>query len=110
MSDDIIDALRAIGQLKDQHINLAKAAILLGAFDSPGISLDRYENHVIKLCDEVIQRHALLISEGANDDAATQLASLKHVMVDLHDYRGNWPLLIMRHRHGVKFWCACKII
>lgn len=83
------NALRGIGLLNDSDINLAKTALLLGAINSPGISLDRYENHILRLCDEVTQRHAFLIKEGANDDAGTQLAALKHVFIDTHDYRGD---------------------
>jgi len=89
MVDEHSDALREIGLLDDNHINLAKTALLLGAINSSGISLDRYENHILRLCDEVTQRHALLIKEGANDDAATQLAALKHILLDTHDYRGD---------------------
>jgi regulator of sirC expression with transglutaminase-like and TPR domain len=89
MTDDYTEELQAIGLLEDHKINLAKAALYLGALDSPGISLNRYENHVVKLCDEVTQRHAFLIEEGATDDAATQLAALKYVMVDVYDYMGN---------------------
>lgn len=87
--DQYIKELRAIGQLNDNQINLAKTALYLGVTESPGISLERYENHIIKLCDEVTHRHALLIKEGAKDDSATQLAALKHVMIDTHDYRGD---------------------
>jgi len=89
MTDEFTDELRAIGRLEDHQINLAKAALYLAALDSPGISLSRYENHIIKLCDEVTQRHAFLIAEGADDDVATQLAALKYVMVDVYDYRGD---------------------
>ncbi len=89
MAEAYTEELRAIGLLKDNQINLARAALLLAAADSPGISLERYENHIIKLCDEVTHRHALLIKEGAKNDAATQLAALKHVMIDTYDYRGD---------------------
>lgn len=89
MVDAYTEELRAIGDLKDDQINLAKAALLLGAVDSGAPSIDKYENHIIRLCDETAQRYALLLKEGADDDAATQLAALKHVMVDLHDYCGD---------------------
>lgn len=89
MKDAYLAALEQVGHLKDDQINLAKTALILAALDSPGISLDRYENHIVRLCDEVTQRHVLLIKEGADDDAATQLAALKHVMIDTHDYQGD---------------------
>ncbi len=89
MTDENHAALKEVGLLKDGDINLAKTALLLGRFNAPAISLERYENHIIRLCDEVTQRHAFLIAEGANDDAGTQLAALKHVMIDTHDYRGD---------------------
>lgn len=89
MTDEHHAALKEVGLLKDGDINLAKTALILGGINSPGISLARYENHIIRLCDEVTQRHALLLNEGANDDAGTQLAALKHVLIDTHDYRGD---------------------
>jgi len=81
--------LEEVGQSKDSAINLIKTALALSAHEEPDANLKPYENHVVKMADEVTLRHAHLLKEGAEDDAATQLAALKHVMIDIYDYQGN---------------------
>lgn len=82
-------ALDKVGQSKDKDIDLMKAALVMAALDSPSISIDRYQNHIEKMIGEVAQRHTALLKEGADDDAATQLAALKHVIADTHGYDGD---------------------
>jgi regulator of sirC expression with transglutaminase-like and TPR domain len=77
------------GQVKDEDINLANTALAMGAIDSPELSLERYQHHIQKLIDEVASRHALLLKQGAEDDAATQLAALKHIIADKYEYEGD---------------------
>jgi regulator of sirC expression with transglutaminase-like and TPR domain len=86
MIDYILDQA---GQAKDADINLADTALAMAAIDSPGISLARYQNHIQTIIDEVASRHALLIEEGADDDAGTQLAALKHIIADKYEYTGD---------------------
>lgn len=89
MSQELSKILETYGQGDDGDIDLAECALLIAVQDSPGISLDRYKNHIRKLIDGVGQRHADLLSSGAKDDAATQLAALKHVIADTHEYAGD---------------------
>ncbi|HPD83062.1 MAG TPA: transglutaminase-like domain-containing protein [Alphaproteobacteria bacterium] len=77
------------GILKDEEINLANTALALAALDSPGISIERYQHHLQTMVDEVLLRHNLLIEEGAKDDAATQLAAIKHIIADKYGYEGD---------------------
>lgn len=77
------------GTLKDEEINLANTALALAALDSPGISIERYQHHIQTMVDEVLLRHNLLIEEGARNDAATQLAALKHIIADKYGYEGD---------------------
>lgn len=81
--------LDKVGQSKDTEIDLAQASLVMAALDSPGISLERYQNHIKKMIGETAERHAALIKEGADDDAATQLAALKYVIADTHSYDGD---------------------
>ena len=77
------------GQVEDENINLANTALAMAALDSPGISLDRYQNHILAMSDEVALRYAELLESGAEDNAATQLAAMKHIIADKHGYEGD---------------------
>lgn len=92
MSDvvaDIESIIDEVGAAKDNDIHLANAALAVAAFDSPGILIQRYQLHIEKMVEEVGTRHQKLLSSGADDDAATQLAALKHVIADTHGYVGD---------------------
>lgn len=78
------------GELDDNDLNLANIALAMAAVDSPGIHLERYQHHIQTMIDEVTLRHSLLLQEGADDDAATQLAALKHIIADKHEYEGDF--------------------
>lgn len=84
--DEIIDQA---GELKDQDINLANTAIVIAALDSPGLKIERYQHHIQTIIDEVALRYAMLLKEGAADDALTQIAALKHIISDKHEYVGD---------------------
>ncbi len=77
------------GKGPDDKIDLVKTALALAASDHEGISVARYINHVLKLCDEVGMRHQELLQTGAADDAGTKLAALKHILADTHEYTGD---------------------
>ena len=81
--------LEKSGAEKDSHINLTDSALAMAAIQNSTASIERYQNHIRKLIDEVEARHALLIKEGADDNAATQLAALKHIIADKHEYVGD---------------------
>ena len=54
MAAEMIErALRAVGTLADEEIDLADAALLLGALDMPNVSLKRYRDHVERLAGDV---------------------------------------------------------
>lgn len=89
MAQDSLKTLEKYGAGKDEDINLADCALAMAAIDSPGISIERFQNHIKKLISEVGGRHSLLIKEGATDDAATQLAALKHIIADQYEYVGD---------------------
>lgn len=89
MTGDIEDILGQVGQTKDKDINLAEAALALAALDSPGISVERYQHHIDTIVKEVSERHRALLAEGAEDNAQTQLAALKHIIADTYEYEGD---------------------
>ena len=81
--------LEQAGQGADKDISLAKTALALANLDIPGRSMERYLHHIEKLAREVGERHQALLKEGAADDAATQLAALKHIFSDKYGYNGD---------------------
>lgn len=89
MTQEFFEILENYGAGKDDAIHLTDCALAMAALNSPGISIERYQNHIKKLIKEVGERHQSLIDEGADDDASTQLAALKHIIADKHDYQGD---------------------
>ncbi len=81
--------LEQVGQQSDDDINLAKTALMIGAIESPSLHLGRYEHHIQKLIDEVATRYKELLEAGADPSSEAQLAALKFVMIDTHDYSGD---------------------
>jgi regulator of sirC expression with transglutaminase-like and TPR domain len=95
-SDGLVDIPTAIGlyldkvgQEEDSNIDLAKTALMIGVIESPSLHLGRYEHHIQKLIDEVAARYKELQGAGADDTSETQLAALKFVMIDTHNYSGD---------------------
>jgi regulator of sirC expression with transglutaminase-like and TPR domain len=88
-SADPQEYLRATSGLPDDKINLAHAALALAALDQPGVSLERYGNHLEKVGREVTNRYAALMAAGAENDCGARLAALKYVLADTHAYQGD---------------------
>lgn len=82
-SDTIDGALRAVGTLADDEIGLADAALLLGALDLPGTSLDRYRTHIGRLGEDV----AALARTG--EPLERRRRHLNAVLFEAHGYAGD---------------------
>ncbi len=81
--------LAQIGELEDEAIDLAEAALALSAHHHPGKLLGQYEHHLQKLGQDVAARFEDLIAKGADDTAETRLAALKHILHDKESYLGD---------------------
>jgi regulator of sirC expression with transglutaminase-like and TPR domain len=90
---NIEDILEQAGTLEDKDLNLANIALAMAASESPHkkdiIHIERYQHHIQTMIDEVALRYGELLQEGADDNAATQLAALKHIISDKHGYEGD---------------------
>ena len=81
--------LDTLATIADGEIDLASAALSLAALRQPDVKLARYKNHLKKLTKETKARFKELLKAGADDNADTALAALKHVMIELHGYQGD---------------------
>ena len=76
-------ALRAVGSLADDEIDLADAALLLGALDVPNASLAGYREHVERLGEDV----AALARAG--EPLERRRRHVNAVLFDAHGYAGD---------------------
>ena len=88
-SKDIILRLREAGTTPDEGLDLAELAMMLSQLTHPGISTERYFNHIGKMGEEVGWRYRELITAGAQESLDTRLAALKHILADQYAYTGD---------------------
>lgn len=82
--DEVLHALEQIGRLADDSIDLAEAALLLGALDLPETDLSHYRRHLAQLAADV--------ADFAGPQAASldvRVAALRHVLAERHGYDGD---------------------
>ena len=80
---DHMAALKRIGRLEDEAIDLAEAALVLGALDKPGVPLDPYREHLAELAAAAHQ------AAGDHDFLETRTAAINRLMFESHGYRGD---------------------
>lgn len=78
------EILRRVGQQSDEEIDLAEAALALGALESPGAVLADYRRHLADIAHDLAER----ASPGA-DGLEARIALLHEVMVERHGYSGD---------------------
>lgn len=83
------ECLIACRQIGDVQIPLAEVALWLGAADMPGLVIERYQHYLAQLGPRVGARHHHLLQAGADDDVATQVAALKHILADEDGFVGD---------------------
>jgi regulator of sirC expression with transglutaminase-like and TPR domain len=81
--------LRNCRNLKDEEIDIGITALVLAAISQPGVSLDRYFNHLKKLPEDVRAKYDELLVAGADDNAETILAAMKRIIVEENNYQGD---------------------
>lgn len=81
--------LEKIGRVFDADIPLAETALQFSLSARPGLDIGRYRHHLEELTIETAARFKALIEAGAQDDAGTRMAALKHVISDKYKYEGD---------------------
>ena len=80
---DHMAALERIGRLADDRIDLAEAALVLGALDRPGVALDPYREHLSSLAA------AGRKLAGDRDFLDAHVAAINRLMFETHVYKGD---------------------
>lgn len=89
MTFDAQTTLVKNGARPDSEINILHVALAFAEKNHKGIVVERYLNHVAKMVVDVGDRYIALLNAGAQDDARTQLAALKHILCDREGYKGD---------------------
>lgn len=79
-------ALSALGDLPDEQIPLAEAALWLAALDHPGKSLESYQEHLQALCDSLAEAIA---AKTQPISAEEQITLLSTVLGEQWGYHGD---------------------
>ncbi|MGH6933128.1 MAG: SirB1 family protein [Dongiaceae bacterium] len=82
--------LRAWGQVADEEIDLAGAALALAALAQPTIDVAPYQRHLAEVADDVAHEVGRRLSNATLDiDLATRIEIANNVLFDRHGYQGD---------------------
>ena len=81
---EILSALEAVGRQPDEMIDLAEAALLLGALDFPETDLAPYRRHLAALASNLADTAAL-----EKETLDGRVAALTQVLAEQHGYAGD---------------------
>ncbi len=87
--DEALEYLTKLGGMKDEDIDILEAALALSCLNHPGVVLDKYRNHRIRLTDDVKQLHAELLAAGEPDSLDTKIKCFAEVVTRRHGYIGD---------------------
>ncbi len=81
--------LQNVGALPDAEIDLAEAALALAMLMQRDARVEKYQNHLRKLCAEVAKNYAQALVDVSTGGAVLQLEILRQVLCDAHGYTGD---------------------
>ncbi len=84
--NNIESALRRVGGMLDNEVDLAETALLFAALDQPKAPLDRYVHHLSLLTRDVAEEGARL---AAHEDLSARLAAINGVIYGRYGYEGD---------------------
>lgn len=86
---EIHQQLKNMGHFTDDEMPMVETALLLSALTHAGRGLEAYRNHIKIMAQDVTARFKGLMDAGADDNAETRIAALKHIIADKYHYTGN---------------------
>jgi len=78
------EILRRTGDQPDDEIDLAEAALALGALELPNLALDGYRRHIAAIVADLAA-----LAEGGDDSLDGRIAQLRAVIGERHGYSGD---------------------
>lgn len=81
--------LQSLSDKDDEAIDLAKAALALGAMELEGVSLERYIHHLNVLVKDCESRYQTYMVEGRDDCAGLRHEILVDILADEYGYVGD---------------------
>ncbi len=88
-ADEALSYLRQIGDLADEDIVLAEAALALGLIFLPGVHVDRYRQHLAKLSGQVREEYHARLRLEEKDTLALRVQVLRKIVHEMNDYQGD---------------------
>jgi regulator of sirC expression with transglutaminase-like and TPR domain len=86
--DEALDYLDHIGTQDDADIDLFEGALALSVQNHPGISMDKYRNHRIRLAEDAKATHADYV-KGRADDVQAKINAMAETFTRRHGYIGD---------------------
>lgn len=87
--DEALAYLDQVGRTADEDIDLFEASLALSLQNHPGIVLDKYRNHRIKLAEDAKAEHEKLLTAGMRDDINAKIQALAEIFTRRHGYIGD---------------------
>ncbi len=87
--DEAFQYLRQVGGMEDKDIDLAEAALALGLIFLPGLNIDRYRQHLRKLCEHVREEFQARIRLKEADTLELRVRVLRKIIHEAHGYQGD---------------------
>lgn len=75
--------LRRTGEIPDQEIDIAETALLLASLDRPGVSLNRYRDHLNLIADDVAK------GASGSESLDERVAALNETIFGAYGYEGD---------------------
>lgn len=88
-SGEALEYLRQVGRMDDGNIDLAEAVLALGLIFLPGLSVDRYRQHLVKLAEHVREEYQSRLRMEEEDTLYLRVQVLRKIIHEAHGYQGD---------------------
>jgi len=86
---DVWKYLHSLSGVPEEKLDLFETALALSSLFTPGISIDKYRQHLKKMAETVKEWMAVMCEEGVPDNAETRADVLSKVMFQEFGYQGD---------------------
>lgn len=87
-AEDALRYLGTLGSLQDQDLNVFEAALACSVQEHPGISVDKYRQHLAKMKEQVEEAYERICAEGSEEKSLqAQCEALADVLITQQGYK-----------------------